>query len=209
MNLTRVPEKRIYFEGRKYRLHLAFDNVLRTFDVLREPLFTPVQRLQLAVELLAGRSAGRLPMDKLEALFTRITDEFINEGAKPQRSKEPRALDFNQDAPLIYAAFRQAYGLDLTKQRGRLDWRHFIALFQGLPDDTKIREVIDIRKRDLPEPTPHNGKQIAKLMELKAYYAIQLGEDEAKQGWYSDSARFAEGLIGLAQKRGVSGVGRR
>lgn len=202
MNLAYPFEKRIHFEGRRYRLNLAFDNVLRVFDVQREWLFSPAQRLELSVELLAGRRAARLPVKKLAELFERTINEFINPEAKRGKPSGPHILDFTQDAPLIYAAFMQAYRLDLTKQRGRLDWRFFIALFQGLPEDTKIREVMSIRQRPIPEPNKNNAAQISALMEAKAFYAIKLSEDEAEHEFQAGVDRLAETLINRA-KAGV------
>ncbi len=94
----------------------------------------------------------------------------------PPRSKAqssgPRALDFDLDAAYIFASFRQAYGVDLLKERGRLSWNQFLALFDGLPENTKIRQVMDIRTRELPVPTKYNQKEIGALRRLKACYAL-------------------------------------
>ena len=109
MNLSQRLKNHIVYNGHKYKLDLSFDNVLRVYDVYREDIFTPTQVTNLAVELLAGRKAARLPITDQAELLKRITKEFINADSKPAKPGEPRTLDFIQDAPLIYGRFRQAY----------------------------------------------------------------------------------------------------
>jgi len=199
--LTRPLQQYIHFEGRRYRLNLAFDNVLRVFEVQRDPLFTPAQRVHLAVELLIGRRAARrLPFGKLSELLSRISAEFLSPKTRPVSPGGPRVLDWTQDAPLIYAAFLQAYGIDLIKQRGRLDWRVFLALFQALPESTKIREVMGIRRCDLPAPDKYNADQIKKLIEAKQYYAIELSEEEAQANLQAGLDRFGAALVSRAKR---------
>lgn len=72
-------------------------------------------------------------------------------GGLPGRA---RAYDFGQDAPLILAAFRQAYSIDLTS--ARLHWWQFRALFEGLPADCRICKIMEYRTADtadMPEKT--------------------------------------------------------
>ena len=81
-------------------------------------------------------------------------------------------MDYEKDADIIYASFMHAYGIDLFKERGRLPWWKFVALFHALPENTKIREVIKIRQMDMPAATSRNQKEIQALAELKQYYAL-------------------------------------
>lgn len=52
-------------------------------------------------------------------------------------------IDFRQDANLIYAAFMQQYGIDLTEVE-ELHWHKFLALLDGLIG-TKLTEVMGYR----------------------------------------------------------------
>lgn len=52
-------------------------------------------------------------------------------------------VDWEVDADLIYAAFLQAYGIDLLT--ADLHWHRFRALFDALPDDTLMVKVIQWR----------------------------------------------------------------
>lgn len=54
------------------------------------------------------------------------------------------AYDFELDSDLIYAAFWGQYGIDLMTIED-LHWHKFLALFNGLNDSTKMKEVMQYR----------------------------------------------------------------
>lgn len=125
-----------------------------------------------------------------------IVKEQIELPKRPQVGKQAaRTFDFYEDSDYIYASFMQAYGIDLVEHQGKLHWKKFIALFQGLPDGTKIREVMRIRGMEVPVPTKHNQKEIQNLLELKSYYALGYREDNVKEGL----DRLFATLEGMAQ----------
>ena len=66
--------------------------------------------------------------------------------------------------------------------QGKLHWKKFISLFQGLSEQTKIREVIRIRNMDIPKFTGKNSKQIQEIQELKSYYALPVKGGGGQQG---------------------------
>lgn len=60
--------------------------------------------------------------------------------------QEQAPYDIRFDGDYIYSSFLQAYGIDLFDVQGQLHWRKFNALLSGLPEGTKLMEVIKIRK---------------------------------------------------------------
>lgn len=60
--------------------------------------------------------------------------------------QEQAPYDIRYDGDYIYSSFLQAYGIDLFDVQGELHWRKFNALLSGLPEGTKLMEVIKIRK---------------------------------------------------------------
>lgn len=56
-------------------------------------------------------------------------------------------VSYEHDAPLIYAAFLERYGIDLTDIDTRLHWHKFKALMSCL-HDTKFNEVVGYRCYD-------------------------------------------------------------
>ncbi|MFR4340050.1 MAG: Gp15 family bacteriophage protein [Gemmiger formicilis] len=162
MKLTGRPQDKIEWNGRRYRLDLDFRRVLRAMEVLRREDIFPEDRVAGALRLLVR---GRHPHD--HALLDAIFDSLPKGDPGGQK-----CMDFWQDADLIYASFRQAYGLDLMRC-GFLHWETFLALLDGLPADTELARVIDIRTREIPRPNKYNAKEIAALSRLKAKYALK------------------------------------
>lgn len=164
MKLTDKPRSTIEWRGRQYRLDLDFRRVLRAMEVLhREDVF-PEDRVHGALRLLVKSRHPDEPA-LLDAIF-----DSLPKG----EPGEKKCMDFWQDADRIYSSFRQAYGIDLQRC-SFMHWATFLALLDGLPADTELARVIDIRMRELPAPNKYNAKEIAALSRLKAKYALKGG----------------------------------
>lgn len=89
-----------------------------------------------------------------------------------------RVLDFDYDAPLIYAAFLSQYGIDLQDVVD-LHWWKFSAMMEGLKDDEEISKVMSYRAIDLNSiKDKEERKRYAKL---KAKYALPNNEAVAEK----------------------------
>ena len=121
---------------------------------------------------------------KMTDVVNEILDKLINFD-KNTSDTEAETISFDQDAPYIYAAFRQAYGIDLFKEQGKLQWWEFVSLLGALPSDTRLSDIIDIRTRPVPAPNGRNQEQISALLKLKAQYAIKnpVNKQSAQDGW--------------------------
>ena len=62
-----------------------------------------------------------------------------------RRSSKGPAWVFTQDAPYMYAAFKEQYGMDLTTIES-LHWWKFMALFESLGEDTKMSKIMYYRQ---------------------------------------------------------------
>lgn len=190
----------ITYKNVQYELDMAFDNVLRMFDLQKEELFSDIEKVEMSLDLLIKTPVKDLSLQDKADLLTLIFKGFISTG-KSNKS-DTKIFDFEQDAAYIYSSFMLDYGMDLVDQQGKLDWRKFIALFQGLSQRTKIREIMEIRSKPLPEPTKYNAKEIQALQEAKAYYAIKLSEAEAEASLQRGIDRLANYLERVAVKAG-------
>ena len=91
--------------------------------------------------------------------------------APARMAKTRRAYCFKQDAPLIYAAFRQQYDIDLKKTLNReLHWWEFIALFEALNEDTKMAKVIYWRTCDI---SGLSKKQKEHVLKMRGLYQLE------------------------------------
>lgn len=185
MNMLTDPiEQSLRYRNRTYRLDCSFNNVLEVQRLYREKELCDLDKAMKALDMLV---CSRLKLKflrtawKLE-LLELIVKEHIELPKRPPVGRQKKTFDFSLDSDYIYASFMETYGIDLVEYQGRLHWKKFMALFQGLPEKTKIKEVMRIRSMDMPEATKHNQKEIQNLMELKSYYALPVEGGGGKQG---------------------------
>lgn len=165
MKLYEKPVDRVEFEGKTYPIDADFRNVLRSQDILANEDFLPFIRVEKALRCFTG---APLPDDRkglLDAIFRAVLrDEKL-------KSDGPASLSFSVDADRIIAAFWQAYGIDLTKER--LHWWVFVALLANIPEDTRLMQVVNLRLRPVPAPNKHNKELRAALLRAKASVALR------------------------------------
>ena len=175
--LTDIPDNRIMTEKGKIIVNPAFDVVLEIQKLYLEDCLTDYGKIEQALYMLVrNRWNIRLfnPAEKVE-LFEEICKKYIEVKKRPQIKKNPLpVLDFREDGEYIYASFMQDYHIDLIDEQGRLPWKKFLYLFNGLSSDTKIKQVMQIRSMDVPRYNGKNAKQIQQINELKSYYALQV-----------------------------------
>lgn len=164
----------------KHDVDLSFDNILLLLEMLNDDELDDASKIELGIEFLLGKPLG-LDIEDQHQVFNELFERFIQaeKQVRTDRLGNPLPVQdeskpnycFSHDAEYIYASFMQAYGIDLIEEQGKLHWVKFKALLDGLPDDTKFRQVVDIRMRKLP-----TGKGTAderkSLMALKKIYAL-------------------------------------
>ena len=79
---------------------------------------------------------------------------------------------FEKDAGLIYAAFMSQYGIDLNLIED-MHWWKFLALFDGLSEDQRLCQVMQIRAMNTTG-LPRN--EVKRINELKKIYSLDDGE---------------------------------
>ena len=195
--LTDYEDNTVLFRGREYRVDLAYDSVLNVQRMFNERKLDETDMLVESLKILGITESDIRKLSWMERseLLEQICSEKISTRPRPRIGKQQKLFNFEDDGEYIYASFMQDYGIDLIEEQGRLPWQRFIALFQGLSDRTKIKEVMKIRGMELPAPNRNNQKEIQNLMELKAYYALGYREDNGKEGL----DRLFSTLEGMAQ----------
>ena len=174
-------------DGKFYKMDFDFRNVLRMIEVLDANNLMSEARAYNALHCVCKRPRNVFKVIKAVKglLFT------------GGRKTGPRVTDFAQDAGLIRAAFRQAYGIDLY--RDKLHWFEFQELMSALPNDTRYSEVVGIRAKPIPAPTKFNQHEREWLMRAKADVALEMTEDEQKAQYQQDVGQLAAFLLGMAE----------
>lgn len=183
--ITDLWDTTVTYQGRGYRTRAAYDTVLAVQKLYRDEKLSDPDKVSQALRMLlcSPCRVSYLAMEKRFGLLEEIFNQQIKtDNGRQASSGKPRVVDFELDGEYIYAAFLQDYGIDLIEQQGKLHWKKFLALFQGLSDDTRIKQIMQIRGMDLPKPNKHNQDQIQKILELKSYYALPVRGGGGRSG---------------------------
>lgn len=192
----RLPDG-IDVDGRHIKCDFDFRNVLKMLDVMQRTDIIPEARDFLCVKCVISHRIRHKTVRKVyNELCTILFEKPPESGAESVK----KLTSFEQDAPLIRAAFRQVYNIDLF--RNKLTWFEFIELLHGLPDGNRYEDVIGIRAKPLPAPNKYNAKERQALMEAKAKVAIHLTEQEQAKKYDSDVGRVFAGIMSLIPKDG-------
>lgn len=171
----------IEFENKKYNIDLSFDNVLDVFEVLSDDTFRKLEKAKIALELLLDESVE----ENVIELWSYIYDNLIKTEDKQsiqydlkgnpmptmEEDEEGSFIDLEKDAEYIYTSFMQAYNIDLYQEQGRMHWHKFKALLNGLPSDTIMQRIIQIR---LWKPSKHESNEYKEQMKkLQSSYRLE------------------------------------
>ncbi len=139
-------------------------------------------KLNQALKMFGVLKPEKITLQTRTELLNDIYKNCVNTKQRLSVKQQLPVFDFEEDAEYIYAIFMLDYGIDLINVQGQLHWKKFIALFQGLSESTKIREVMKIRSMEVPRYDGHNQKQIQEIQELKSYYALPVRGGGGQQG---------------------------
>ncbi|WP_052039187.1 Gp15 family bacteriophage protein [Latilactobacillus sakei] len=170
----------------EHPIYMAFDNVMSALETFDDKELSESDRLYIFLgimlhdydqELISTLDfetrvdVGKQIIDQInsEPIENQPVDLEGNPMPQPKRDGE-QLISFLFDAKYIYAAFMQAYGIDLIEQQGSLHWSKFSALLNALPDNTLMRQIIDIRKTDLSEIKDKDEKK--RIKKLKQQFSL-------------------------------------
>ena len=183
----RLPQG-VEVDGKFYKMDFDFRNVFRMIEILDRDDMLPEAKAYKALCCLCKRPKNaEKVLGAVKALLFKA----------PRKKGGQRVTDFIQDSGLIRAAFRQAYGIDLY--RDRLHWIEFTELMNALPEGSRYAEVVGIRARPMPEPTQWNKKEREWLMQAKADVALELSENEIAEEYKRGVANLAALLKSMAK----------
>ena len=189
----RLPEG-VKVGKRYYKCDFDFRNVLKMLEIMQREDITPTARDYHCAKCVIRR---RIPLKTASETYKALCDLLFDK--RPETGGK-RLTSFEQDAPLIRAAFRQVYGIDLY--RDQLTWFEFQELMQGLPEGNRYEDVIGIRARPLPAPNKYNKKEREWLIQAKQSVALHLTEAEAAKKYEKDVSRIFSGIMSMIPKDG-------
>lgn len=178
----RLPDS-FEYNGKEYSINLSFDRVLDMREIQQEELIEVDSKIELMLDALEVECEEEERTNVLEYVLYNVihkvdeeeTIEYDLLGNPMKKSKVEQeteiTLDFEQDASLIYSAFLQAYGINLYNEFGKLHWYEFMALIEGVPENTLLYQVRNIRAW---KPQKHDSKEYKRQMnKLKELYKLK------------------------------------
>lgn len=168
--------------GREVPIETGYRTGIRFERLLRDGRLSNPEKLRRALSLYFCPGSVN-PVEYPAAVDALIG--FYRCGASPAPRgeeedappKEDPVYDYEHDAGYIYAAFMQAYHIDLA-QKPETHWWQFKALFQSLPADTMLMKIIGYRTAKVPSNATAEQRQ--RIEELKRLYALPLDADRQR-----------------------------
>ena len=179
----KLPDS-VIVDGHVVRLDLDFRNVIKFIETLSQDDLMPKAREYLALKCICKHPRQGMMTPVRRLLFPETGSESTE-----------KITDFIQDADLIRAAFLQAYGINLF--RDKLHWFEFSCLLSCIPSGTKYSEVIQIRAKPIPAPTKWNTEERAWLMKAKHEFGIKLTEEEQAKKYEKSVKNIGQMLSAL------------
>ena len=183
----RLPDG-VTVDGKFYKMDFDFRNVLKMCEVLDRDDMLPEAKAYKALSFVQKR-----PKNAVKVLRA-VMDLLFK---APRKKDGQKVTDFVQDAGLIRAAFRQAYGIDLY--RDKLHWIEFTELLNAIPEGNRYSEIVGIRARPMPAPTKYNQHEREWLAKAKAECRLDMSEKERMRRYEQDVANIAAVLMGMAK----------
>lgn len=173
---------------RGVKINTDFRQGLKFFRILAADKFDETMKARLMITAIFDGNPWGVVEDPQEVMD--FIGWYISGGREGEEESEEseRLFDWNVDNTLLFSAFFQVYGINL--RNAGFHWWEFLALFNGLPDNTKLSSIIDIRGKEIPEKA--DAKYKAKVKKLKRLFAIDkdsqinkesLALDDGLRGW--------------------------
>ena len=122
-------------------------------------------RISCVIETILAEGEEITPdlyLDVFSAILDYLKGFPVEGGTK---SREP-VFSYSQDHAYVVAGFRQAYGMSLEDIH-KTHWWEFQALLSGLPEGTRLSQIMRIRSMDIaPKESPAEKLRIQKAKSL-------------------------------------------
>lgn len=174
--LTETLPESVRIHGKEYPIQCDFRIGIKLDGILRSELEDQEKIKRMLVLYFKDNIPQDIPaaIDKI-IWFYRCGELLNNEDEEKKKrryirrkSKDPACV-LTQDAPYVYAAFMDQYGIDLTSVTF-MHWWKFMALFESLGDETKMSKIMYYRQAST---SGMSKERRAFINEMKKIYKIK------------------------------------
>ena len=184
-----------------WEINTDYRCVLFAFDIAKDDILSLQDKINLTLKVFVKNKVRLLflSFDKRCKLYERIFVDFVGRGqtTKSEDNSVP-VFDVRHDEATIYAAFRQAYDIDLRNIK-YLHWYSFLDLLLALPEDTQFKKIVGIRAAPIPKATKYNQEQINLLLKQKAAFALPYDKEKSRERLNKSIYKLAQTLKAWGQ----------
>ena len=165
--LTDELPRSVFIQDGTIEIYIKTDTLtaLQCLSMLDNDDIPDAVRISCVIETILAEGE-EIPPDLYLDAFSAILDYlkgFPVEGGT--KSREP-VFSYSQDHAYVVAGFRQAYGMSLEDIH-KTHWWEFQALLSGLPEGTRLSQIMRIRSMDIdPKASPAEKLRIQKAKSL-------------------------------------------
>lgn len=128
-----------------YPIHSDFRTAITILLAFEDPTLTACERMAILYDLLYEQKPPDIIEGCRKAVLFLDCGEECPKKEDDSGSQIPRLYSLRRDAPYLYAAFREAYGIDL--EREDMHWWKFCYLFGDLPESCMFHQLVTLRRR--------------------------------------------------------------
>lgn len=170
--LTSTLDDYFVWKNEKYKVDMAYDNVLRLLEMFDDKLISKMDKPLLAIRMLVD-DVELSDYEEAINLFKFLMKEFLGIDVDKEEEQQQKMYDFTKDAEIIYATFYSEYGIDLVEMQGILHWKKFIALLNYLDDESKFKQIVGIRAMKVPSTKEASQEYIDHIRKMKEAYSLE------------------------------------
>lgn len=181
-----LPET-VEVDGKQYKINTDFRVGLRIMAAFEDDTLTNYEKQLVMLANLYPIAPKNVNKAAEQANW------FLNSGDVTDKPGGPRVMSFVKDAQLIFAAFQQTHGINLTA--AKLHWWEFAALLMDLGSDTAFCNLVSLRRRIKTGKATKEERRAA--LELGEAFDIQEMDDrtiEQREAERRYNEAIAEGM---------------
>lgn len=185
--LANALPKSVFINGMEYLINWNY-RVWMQFEVIRSENSEDKDKILKLLQLCYPKIPENIgeAIDKMLWFYRCGEEEHKEENKQRYQRRESKspAFSFTQDAPYIYAAFKEQYRIDLTECD--MHWWKFMALFESLNEDTKMSKIMYYRKAStsgMPKERRAFINEMKKLYRIRDESGTKKTLQERNQGW--------------------------
>lgn len=179
--LTDVYNDTFEWNGEIYKVDMSFDNILRLYEMFDDDILLSEEKPFIAIQMMMSNSIKFGSIDEGIKLFKFLAKEFLDiDVDDTEESDSVKVFDFKKDAELIFASFYSEYKMDLFEMHGKLHWKKFIALFNNLSDESRFKQIVEIRTMKVPSTEESTQEYRDHIIKMKEQYSLDDRTTEEK-----------------------------